>query len=1025
MHRVLRNLELLNEKARFAFESAHPFDRAPGGAEGEPDDGKSPVEFAVLAARNKAKKEEIKDTTNEELQRQKEQQEYEAEEKKWETVDQSGEAKDYPDEFEKSPEFVVVTSMLEVTKKANAPFSDYETWLAKDPQELKELVQILSQPRVNIFPHGKGRNAFLLGFSADPESKDPPTLDESKKALTRIVVTLRNYFNNKKTAVDDIKGQKEKNIVGDIPTLGLTTLKKSWDNADKTEKLAIGVCIALGVKYLYDNWDKEGFIPFTKTKLKDLVYGFGALWGINYMSGKVSPDGQTLLQRTGLFDNVSNLKDENMLKTYAKGHGMGENQEALRTLVNMQFTDVKKLYKLYKKHRVDGSNKIDDKELINLGLKKGDVDGGHAYTIMKTIVEETSVHEHEHRLVEEWRLTSPEAGMHYIESDNIDKAKWKEPGIAEKEFERKYISGSGRLAQMNQRVIDVIINEYHTTNWQQRAAIEAANSFPNQAIYLGGILKDTALEWGGIGKNYVFKKMGEAYDGVEAHILNPLTDYTARYYRKTKEYFKEILAEHEAVILQEKLQRVLPADMPIEPLKAGTAFVMGYPVEYKDGKLGGVAFDLEKGIPENKKSADELRTKITAHVQKLLDTHVKGKTPTWNPTLEQWEVSLDANGNKHLNLPRGSVTVSLEISDDGKTLTFNTNGKKIINLKDLDTVREQGEIQKQIWDTYPYLEGLKVDSTIKADGTIEGKIAGLSFNGTSTLNARGLPTIDINPTTITIDKSNGGEKFLEEKALQLMGDPKFLNPIIKLLFVMQTASEGAVARFNTLFPQTKLWFIPTDVDPKGALNGKILNNEWEYMVKYKQVEMLDNFRAALAGKTLDQVEVEYDNLIAVAKDMKQLALDIEAETNDEQKAKNFPTYLEKLETVNYTGDYKVLYGEYKKMISNPKFNYAGFESLSDVPGAAGESFKIYEVLQRVWSYATRYYRNTGVTDGSLEANKIRNFINTVENILLQARQKGNGTIRLSNLPPHDTEAQIKKDWVLGDTILTNTILWGN
>ena len=265
---------------------------------------------------------------------------------------------------------------------------------------------------------------------------------------------------------------------------------------------------------------------------------------------------------------------------------------------------------------------------------------------------------------------------------------------------------------------------------------------------------------------------------------------------------------------------------------------------------------------------------------------------------------------------------------------------------------------------------------------------------------------------------------------------------------MNNASESALARIKNLFPTTRLWIIPTSLpNIPEAVNGKILQRQWDYMVDYKKTEMLDTFRAMLQGEAshpvnLAQVGVEYARLIGNATGkMKQLAADIQRASHDDTLATNFPAYMERLEMVNYpNADYQKLYKEYKAMITDPHFNYSGFDSLSDVSvkvggtthGANESTYKTYQVLLHVWSYATRQLSVEDLTAtpnekteiGPVNQTKMRALIQKVRGIL-EAAQAKDGSIKLDGLPGKgkDTEDVIEKDWLGSTAIFPNSGLW--
>lgn len=150
-------------------------------------------------------------------------------------------------------------------------------------------------------------------------------------------------------------------------------LTNAWNNGTGGEKNLMGLAgIGIGL-FLWKNKDTEILGMGFNTKDALLWGGFGA--ALNYLSGAVSYDGKTFLNRlgTGTEAGVDDLKNQ-FIKGYALNHGMGKDKTKLKALqVGMNF-DVKHLYRLYHETVVPTSTKREI-PMSGLGLADGQING--------------------------------------------------------------------------------------------------------------------------------------------------------------------------------------------------------------------------------------------------------------------------------------------------------------------------------------------------------------------------------------------------------------------------------------------------------------------------------------------------------------------------------------------------------------------------------------------------------------------------------------------------------------------------
>ncbi len=977
-----------------------------------------------------------------------------------ESIDRSGEAKEFVDTFKKSPNFDLLTKNLEsgISLNDSQSLFNYVDWAQKEPEKIADMFEI-SKPIG--FPSGRGEEEFLRGLRSGTPPRGKETkeqretrekrFDESKRVLNEIVKILEKHFEQKRLSGEDVQAQESGSPLGDTFGNVANNLLTNFNKASGMEKAmmvgAVGICVGLIYKY------KDAKVWFTPEswdyKWQDLAWTLGACWGVNYMSGKVSSDGKTLVQQLDLFRNIDKLNDTDVMKAFVVNNKMEDNQSKLEACIKLRNQDVRNLFDLYMEAFSSNRREIDP-GLV--GLKAG-FNGKDVYEIVEGLVEQTAVnnyfevqrdlYEKEHK-GEIFRETKDVAQRKNI----AEKAGALTKGKMHDAFRQKYF---GLLGGTDQTLFDAVINEYGRLNWQGVVSKNKAGTLPNRAVEG---TKEAAKDVYDYSKprvekawNWVSEKSGKAYGIVRDDIAVPFGSWCAskweKYWPKMKDTFSEVTGWVDGKLFpkQDVLNHVLASGLAVHATTENTARIMGYPGIRFEESSGIITIDEEEftikdGVKGNNAQAEKLKERITVRVQELFDESVSG-----NPALEGKDVEWDGKNKKwtvkDVEINGNPTNLDLKVNDDAESLTLSINDKPVDDLDDLETAYRDSVIQEKVRNFDPALKkyigdlpvtNIKVKPGSTGGEIMNGRLGGLKFN--AAINNNNIEFYDKVSRggfeKLKIEENNGGPEFIDNVAARILGSNEYLNPFLRLEALMDNTSESAFKRLGMLVPTTRLWIIPTSVDLGAGINGKILQRQWKYMLDFKKMEALDLFRHDLQGKTVAQIaEVYKDNITTTLTQLQELTYNIESAT-DETKAEKFPASMDSLEHVNYADEsYQKLFEDYQKMIRDPRYDYEGFEDFGDLGaetwGAADRSFEIYSVLMRVWSYHTNQFRKLGMNADNQQAIRL-GVTKKVEGILETAKDKGNGTIYLKDLPAHESEEDLDQ-WVDPAVLSPNRHLW--
>jgi hypothetical protein len=450
--------------------------------------------------------------------------------------------------------------------------------------------------------------------------------------------------------------------------------------------------------------------------------------------------------------------------------------------------------------------------------------------------------------------------------------------------------------------------------------------------------------------------------------------------------------------------------------------------------INGIQFEIDKEVKGNAAhEAVQLKNDIQGKVDALINAkkipQLVGKKPKWDKKEKKWTIEkVGIGGDPLLGIAPGTTDLSFSIEPDGKTVKFYTGNREIKNFADLDTIHRDAVIEEAIWKADPLLEKYLRDlpvTNIKVNAgppiRIAGKLGGLQFTAGGI--TAGIDFIDAAGArggfnTLKIDKANGGPEFLTALSGKILESDYFKNPFIQLQAQMENTSEGVLSRVKELATK-KIWIIPTNVS--GALNGRVLQERWRYTLDFKKYETLQLFEHELQGKTADQIPNAYKKYIERAhQDLSNLWKHIDS-LSEEAKAQDFQNLLDGagppagLEYLNYENDeYRQFFEQFQAKITNPRYNFKGFENL-DIDYGAREANEIYQTMLLVWSRHTRKYMKypKGVPLTPSEKNFLQNkVIDRVVQKLEDAMGKGGGTIQKEHLPAKGSQNEADLDlWV--------------
>lgn len=873
-----------------------------------------------------------------------------------EEMDTRGEAKEYIDTFKTSPRLTVLIAVMDQGMQAdpNAPLFNFQNWLTQPPAEVAAMFV-----DNGLFPVGRGMDEFLLGLregppdpvdKSDAAKKQLEKFDESNRVLREVVKVLDERFKMKRIMDADTAAQKERGPLGDTIGGGFKTLLKNFNRASGTEKALIVGAVGMAIHLIWKYKDSD-FLPFSNLKVSEAARWIAAFWGVNYLVGKATPSGRTILQRVDLFRSVDDLKDDNVKKGFIDHEHFENDEETQKTLDQLESKDIKQLFQLYEEASAPARQKeIDPRKL---GFYKNEINGRSAYMIMDRLVKQTSVNEHKRKLKAIAHARgSPPPG----EPNNATKEEWRNSAIAQKAFEEKYLYGE--LGKIEQTLQDAIFNEYSVIPFQEDVArvnkerlAARVGAGTKAAAGAVGEAAGEAAEWAR--KTYEQDLKPFAIKAKDKVIVPAATatwkflkedvaissyDYGrakwAEYGPTLKKPFREAIA-----YLQERdLNKVLPPEFAIDVTESGKATIMGLPnvpfdittrggeekiVFYENDPANKIEFKIADGIAGNQANAQRLADKIAADVtSKVRDyesnNHVSqlaGKNPRWDGVAQKWVVeNVPVQGDSWLKLqpPANGATLEVKVKPDNSAVQFFVGGKEITDFAKLNEAYRNSVIQDKIWNdsrllldpadpTTNFLKGIPVDNiNVTQDPTygaiIEGRIGGLEFNAIPKQTPRGIH--DGVEFYDPITGTTGGAELLEINLGN--GGPDFVNNLSKkILEDPAYANEFLVLKAqmdNTsegfLSRLSKAWTnrkLLFIPNPKAGMDGKILQNLWSTTVDFKMFETLEMFKRKLLGGTVKDVPTAYRQYIdSAVRQAKHLSAYLTTTlTDDEAKADEF------------------------------------------------------------------------------------------------------------------------------------------
>jgi hypothetical protein len=955
-------------------------------------------------------------------------------------IDETGPASAYFDTLVNSPSFdqMVVSMESGIETFGTDCKYNFENWAKQVDTEPEELAELFDKA---LYIPGKGRTALVKGLrigkpkDSEDKSDEAKQFNESRTTVLSIVKYMREYFDKRRKTTIDTQAQLDKSPLGQTLGDGVKTLMANFERGSGKDKAIMLGALGIGIYLLYKYKDKQ-ILPFWKgSTLGTMASWTAALYAINYLSGKVSKDGRTLLQRVDIARDIDDLSKDNFSKSFAAEHGMDKDQEKLRAYAQIQTMSVKELYRLYDEASspTHTQKEIDPKAL---GLPQGSVSGASIYQIIEDLVNVTSENDFK---AKHGRMPT---GDELTSCHQVEKAK--------EIFKRKYIYENSTLGKTNQSVLKAVMNEYRLRDTEAIMMQYERGRLPNRVYdktkeITHDVIKG-AEKYGPIVGGYIWGKTKDAWKVTRDYVVDPAGDWVKAKFNQLKPHITKPIETVVNRMQAGAIEKVLPLEFALivtapdtKAGKAGSpgqATIMGYPglsfvkETRTDGKetitIEGNEFVLADGITGNAATAAKLETFIKGEVDALIVAKsvpaLKGLNPEWDKAEKKWVIKgVPVNGVPALGAiaPGGTETISFNVNADGKDVKFFLGSQEITDFAELDLSYRNAQIEKKLWDTYPVIKDLPVtiEKDIKTNAAlnsvvIKGKIAGLEFmalpNATGSLDFYD-GTKQGGMNVIKIKEDNGGDEFLRGFTAKVFEDPTFQNPFVHLEASIDNTNDSVLDRVKLAFATTRLWIFPTNVPE--AINGRVLKQQWKYMLDYKRMENLDRFRYQMQDRPLsdlEQVKKDFitDNLLS----MENLARDIDAIRDDQKRADEFPKFMDRLETINYTNhDYIKLFKEYKAMITDSRYNYEGVETFKEVPLAGTKAFETYQVLLHVWNYLTDQF-SVGANISAADQKAIQLGVIGKIKTHLEAAQQSGGVIKLDELPPHEPEEEISK-WV--------------
>lgn len=851
-----------------------------------------------------------------------------------EQIDKTGEISDFGEGFVKHPDFITVGGILiEMTgQQGSESLFNFNNWLViASGSDAKELENIFT---ITWFPGGiKGKDAFVKALAEKPDEDDKSagaaakreTWNKAYRELQKIVEALRKLAEQKTDAVADLRSQTGK--AGPIPDTihtGVKNLMRNIKRGSGMEKaLTIGAVAAVA-SIIWKYWDSD---MIRGIKWSQAATFAGALWGINYLSGKVSSDGKTIVQRFDVALDIENMKDD-AFKGYAFRYEMDKDQEKHRTFVLLESKSIQTLFDLYKEaSQPGGNNEIDPRKL---GFYKGEINGKAAFQIMKELVELTSLNV----LLEQERRIAIEKGEEPPKSIDQLKAakanagliqKWTNPSYASAQFEKKYINPVEAETATQRKAIevadyrfsDVVFKEYKEANkynnnelMQEDIKIGRARKITAKAAEMSSDAMRTVKDYGILAGRYMWGKTKQGWQLTKDYVLCPVWDEVkAKYERWIDPTLGKTVKDALAWGQQQDLEKVFPPEMGIDVTSRNTATVMGFPgikfdVTSEGGtekvKIEDTELLIKDGVSGNKAKTDKIKDSITSRVLELIEPEVRtvarlqNKTPKWDSKEKKWYFeNVKVAGHRGLGLPKKNDEKVYFIIDNAKKAHFYVTAKdkttkelrylEIDDFDKIDTKYRDAQIRKQIWDykhagwAKPYLHGIPVEIfSVTNDAiygaVIDGKIGGLKFQAVPGLNTATQPAIN-SGIEFYDGTTAGGLDLLEIKKDN--GGQDLIDALSAQILENDNDFNEPFARLEHKIANAGDSLTSRISHLQGkwkfwqqnwdkVINGKVLQKQWSYTLQFKRWETLQMFGANLHGKKVSEIDTVYKDIIVQA-----------------------------------------------------------------------------------------------------------------------------------------------------------------
>lgn len=823
------------------------------------------------------------------------------------------------DEFRtEHPELVSYVSYLEdsrnmglITGIIDDARENIVNWPTTDTERAAEFI------RENFPGEEAGRNAFadaLLSPSQEETSQQGTMRAPlNHYAWTILNVLVSKIIERKRTHSETSQQRRDlQGNMGDVAETvktGARNLLDRFKQAPPMEKALMIAAAGVILKLLWDQRDKT--IGKDGPKWKTLAMLAAAGIGLNYLSGKVSTDGKTLLNRLDMGTSIEQLEEDDMYKMFALYLGPEGAESATRSVMErfeldgerdvenlfaLGSLDMRRIHRVWQETDIHARQELSIPNLIAIGIppreaekyidKRNPPGSKGMYSAIKKLYWFVGMNYY-HELADDPNF-DPARGNDNIASafSRAGQDDYIALGIIAMQY--KYLKPDDPTRTYQEIMIDALI---------EREMDAAGEIEENMLVWSSGRLPREAID--GIRRGY--REMRNITENAGRGILN-----FGRNAFHTSEEWLAIGLAHAGVEYstktkktRETLTTLLGANFPFEIRESemrnrGKIWMYGVPLEYHARTRGndhiirihGVVLRTGMSPSEVDNAKRNLVQKAKDKLFQLLSQSripgASGIQPdqlVWNEATQRFFINRHVAADQRFGIQEKDIHMAVRVRKDNGQVELFVDRSRITDVSNLDESYRMSRVSEAIYDAFPALTqkltGGNMDPPVaieitkaetKPDGTIEieGNIGGVQFSHRLSANQnvdaptmRGLLSgLNIQPTLI-----NAYLRHVAE-------DPDFHRPFDDIYDRFRQVSEGGFwSRVGSVWDTRFLGFIPTNF--RGAQIGPIRETQLLHTLMHKKAETLYFMGLRMQGRTLgnfDQtVRSEMEKILTNAK----------------------------------------------------------------------------------------------------------------------------------------------------------------